>query len=122
VTKKVLIVEDDESIRDLFQLYLVRFHAEMYEASNGIEALGMLKEVSPALIITDLSMPLMDGITLIKAVRGHIIESLRSIPILAITGGDNAAKEAAVAAGANSVLGKTMHNAEIRQIVGLLLK
>lgn len=120
--KKVLIVEDDEAIRDLFQLYLVRFDAEMYEASNGIEALGMLKEVSPAIIITDLAMPLMDGITLIKSVRGHIVESLRSIPILAITGGDDSTKEAAIAAGANSVLGKPMSHAAVRQIVGLLLK
>lgn len=66
---KVLFVEDEEIIRKKTVSSLSYIVAEVQEASNGIEALEKLKTFSPDLIITDLKMPDMSGIELIKEIR-----------------------------------------------------
>jgi DNA-binding response OmpR family regulator len=67
--KRVLIVDDEEYVRNLL-LDFFSFHSfETVTASNGSEALKTLKEKSCSLVITDLNMPEIDGIELIGKVR-----------------------------------------------------
>jgi signal transduction histidine kinase len=70
----LLLVEDDQyllqGLRDLLQFYYIGpYSFEIYAATNGVEALNILKSVTPDLIISDVMMPVMDGFTLLEEVR-----------------------------------------------------
>ena len=67
--EKILVVDDDKSIRDTLSNYLKRQDFDVYSAENGKSALEITKRVSPDLIITDVRMPEMDGIELLKNVK-----------------------------------------------------
>lgn len=58
---KVLIADDDETIRMLIRVLLQRAGFDVAEAKNGQEALTLATELSPALLIIDSMMPVMDG-------------------------------------------------------------
>jgi YesN/AraC family two-component response regulator len=67
----VLIVDDEELIRDLLADVLRDMieDIELHEASQGEEALAVLKQKKVRLVITDISMPVMDGLVLIRNIR-----------------------------------------------------
>lgn len=65
----ILYVEDDDSIRSNVVNSLSKKYAHVYEASNGKEAYELYTQLSPDIIITDIQMPQMDGLTLIEAIR-----------------------------------------------------
>jgi CheY-like chemotaxis protein len=66
---KVLVVEDDPTNRFMLRKILDRFVRSSAEANDGLEALALVEEYLPDLIITDLSMPNLDGMALVKALR-----------------------------------------------------
>lgn len=104
--KKVLLVEDDEAIRTLLHLSIGRLGAEVYEAGDGLSALGVAAHITPDVIVTDLSMPHFDGVQLIKEIRAGHVPKLRAVPILCISGASEDTKKRAVEAGATIVLSK----------------
>lgn len=80
---KILIVDDDDRIRDLFRMWLERDGYEVYEAENGKEAVK-LQSVTPIdLLICDLIMPVQEGIETITQFK----EDFPEIGIIAISGG-----------------------------------
>ena len=66
---RVLYVEDDEGIRDELTIFLKRFIKDITVAKNGKEGLELYKEVQPDIIITDLRMPVMHGMEMIKEIK-----------------------------------------------------
>ena len=66
---KVLYVENEEKIRESAMAYLSRLFENVYEAKDAFEALEIIKESNPDIIITDIKMPKMSGIELIKQIR-----------------------------------------------------
>jgi two-component system chemotaxis response regulator CheY len=95
----VLIVDDSVSMRQMVSFTLRQGGFDVVEAGHGQEALDKLKGISVDLIITDLNMPVMDGITLIRNVRTQ--PTMKSKPILMLTTeGLAAKKEQGKAAGA----------------------
>jgi CheY-like chemotaxis protein len=66
---KVLVVEDEAVNRKILMTILCRFVDEVREAHDGFEALEVLKDFEPDAMITDLSMPRLDGLSLIREVR-----------------------------------------------------
>ena len=82
---KVLFVEDEDKIRQHIANSLGYLVEEVKEASNGIEALEVLENFSPDIIITDLEMPLMNGIEFIKSVR----EEDKDVCIIVLTAHTN---------------------------------
>lgn len=80
-TLSILYVEDEQEIQELFaESFQIKF-AEVYLANNGKEGLEKFIQHSPDLIITDLKMPVMDGLTMIEKIR----EINETIPIIVIT-------------------------------------
>lgn len=61
-TASVLIVEDDQPLNDAYKIILEQAGHEVYTASNGEEALRILKGIEPDIILLDLRMPVLDGI------------------------------------------------------------
>ena len=76
--KKILLVEDEESLRLLYEEELKAEGYEVVTAGNGKEALRQLEEIKPDLIILDIVMPVMDGMETL----GRIMGKKRSIPII----------------------------------------
>jgi two-component system chemotaxis response regulator CheY len=97
--RKVLIVDDSVSMRQMVSFTLRQGGFDVVEAGHGQEALDRLKSDAVDLIITDLNMPVMDGITLIRSLRAQ--PAMKSKPILMLTTeGLAAKKEQGKAAGA----------------------
>lgn len=80
---RVLVVEDNDDSRELYVLVLTRAGFEAREAANGEEALRMLDQCDPDLLITDLQTPSMSGLDLIRRIRGE--ERWANLPIIAIS-------------------------------------
>jgi len=66
---RILIVDDDASIRETFELQLGRRGYEVEAVESGEKALNLLQEFGPSLVITDLRMPGMDGLELLRRIR-----------------------------------------------------
>lgn len=97
--RKVLIVDDSISMRQMVAFTLRQGGFEVLEAEHGQDALNKLKARTVDMIITDLNMPVMDGITLIRNVRQ--MPAMKAKPILMLTTeGLAAKKEQGKAAGA----------------------
>ena len=81
--KKALIVDDSLTIRQMLSFTLRGADFDVQEAQHGQDALDKLKGFSPDLIVTDLNMPVMDGIEFIRRARG--LAPTRYVPILMLT-------------------------------------
>ena len=77
----ILVVEDNEKLRQLICIQLSRAGYHVFEAENGLKALNIIEEVAIHLIIADIMMPKMDGYELTDALRGAKI----TIPVLMVT-------------------------------------
>lgn len=77
-------VDDDENILEAMHSILQRKMKDVYTATNGEEGLKIIKMIKPDVIITDINMPIMDGIEMIKNLRGNG-EEIRDTPIIAVT-------------------------------------
>jgi len=82
--KSILIVDDEEMIRETFRMALEMEGFQIYTASNGKEALAVLNLIEPpALIFLDLMMPVMDGIGFMAELEKN--RNLKNIPIVLVT-------------------------------------
>ncbi len=105
MAKRILTVDDSKTMRDMITFTLRGAGFEVAEAEDGKAALNVLGAGKFDLIITDLNMPNMDGITLIKNVRAG--SQHRAVPILILTTESDGAKKAdGKAAGATGWLVK----------------
>jgi signal transduction histidine kinase len=67
--KKILLVDDEKDIRDVLRLALADFGYDVREAENGEDALRLFESAQPPMILTDIKMPVMDGIELLQKVK-----------------------------------------------------
>lgn len=81
--EKILIVEDDNNIRELISFNLKSFGYTTLEAQNGITALEIIKSEYPDLLLLDLMLPGMDGLEVCRKVRGD--RDIQDIPIIMLT-------------------------------------
>ena len=80
---KVLVAEDYDDARDVMSLVLKSAGFEVLEARDGIEALQAARANKPSVIVMDMFMPNMDGLTATRALRDE--PELRRIPVIAQT-------------------------------------
>lgn len=118
--RTVLIVDDSVSMRQMVGFTLRQGGYEVVEAEHGQDALNKLQGTVVDLIITDLNMPVMDGITLIQNVRKQA--ALKTKPILMLTTeGLAAKKEQGKAAGATGWIIKPFDPQKLLQTVAKVL-
>ncbi len=84
--ERVLIVEDDEDIRNILLFYLQREHYEVQTAQNGYEALDIVQQFQPQLILLDIMLPGLDGYEVCRELRKTC-----TVPILFVSGKDEEA-------------------------------
>ena len=110
---RVLIVEDDDGIRDLVDLVLTSAGYEILTASDGAAALQVLGTVHPDLVLLDMRMPVMDGWELARRYRAM---PGPHAPIVVMTAARDAAQRAAEI-DANGYLGKPFDMGELLALV-----
>lgn len=104
---KVLVVDDEPDGIYIAELLLARYGAEVLKAKNGRVALEVAQQHCPHIIISDLSMPQMDGWKLIEALKDD--ERTKNIPVIALTGHTMLGeRERVVAAGFHNYLSKPL--------------
>jgi two-component system chemotaxis response regulator CheY len=118
--KKVLIVDDSISMRQMVSFTLKQGGFDVVEAEHGQDALNKLQGTTVDLIITDLNMPVMDGITLIQNVRKQ--PALKTKPVLMLTTeGLASKKEQGKAAGATGWIVKPFDPEKLLQTITKVL-
>jgi len=106
----ILIVDDESNMRFLIRLILESGGFEVVEAPHGSAALERARESRPALIVTDLMMPVMTGRELIEHLRAD--PGTASIPIVVVS-----ANSSTVATAADAVLEKPFNPTELLDVV-----
>lgn len=89
MAKKILLVDDSASVRQVAGIALRRAGYETLEASNGKEALEILAGNRPNLIISDVNMPVMNGIEFLRAVKQHPTSKFTPVIVLTTESGDD---------------------------------
>mgnify|MGYP001463536458 CR=1 FL=1 len=117
----VLIADDDQAILDFLSKALSKFGYEVLKAKNGSEALSIIREVKPRLVLLDILMPGMDGVDICRVMRADI--ELAGIPVIFLSALE-APRLHAVAdqAGATDYLSKPTTLTELLNLVGTHLK
>jgi two-component system chemotaxis response regulator CheY len=110
---KILVVEDSPTMRQLIGFALKRLpNAVITEAADGVDGLKKINSDHFDLIITDINMPVMDGLKLISLVRRDV--SYRNIPIMIITTEGGAEdRERALALGADAYITKPIQASQV---------
>jgi DNA-binding NtrC family response regulator len=65
----ILLVDDEEDIRDVLSMSLTDMGYQVYDAKNGKEALRIFREINPPIVLTDIKMPGIDGIELLQEIK-----------------------------------------------------
>jgi len=116
----ILVVEDDPISQRVLIYRLTREGHAVIPAGNGREALARLSETWVDLVITDLAMPKMDGLTLLKHLRADV--RFRALPIVVLTAsGQDEDRRIAWAEGASEVLAKPTGSRDLLGVINALL-
>ena len=118
----VLIVEDSPTMRQLIAFALKRIRGvRIVEANDGVDGLKKLSSERFDLILTDINMPIMDGLKLVSLVRNDA--NYKTIPIVVITTeGAQEDRERALALRANDYITKPIQPTKILEVARNLLK
>ena len=81
----VLVVDDSQVFRSILDVYLRDMVGTLLGAEDGIDALEVLNTRHVNLVITDLSMPRMDGALLVREIRMHPQRHIRTLPVILMT-------------------------------------
>ncbi|PLX72161.1 MAG: response regulator [Desulfuromonas sp.] len=120
-TFNVLVVEDSPTMRQLIVFALKRIRGlNITEANDGVDGLKKISAEKFDLILTDINMPIMDGLKLVSLVRND--PNYKEVPIVIITTeGANEDKERAMAIGANDYITKPIQTTKIIDVTKRLL-
>jgi CheY-like chemotaxis protein len=107
--RTVLIVDDEVFLREALELILQMAGYEIHTATHGAEALAMAEEVRPDLVLTDIMMPIMDGVELCRRLK-----AIRGTPVILMSA---AGREAARGAEADAFIAKPFDLDEVEDLV-----
>lgn len=121
MTKRILAVDDSSTVRQMVSFTLASAGYEVIEASDGQDALSKLSSPVPLrMVLTDLNMPKLDGIGLIRQLRAH--PSFKYVPIVVLTTeSETEKKQAARAAGATAWIVKPFRPEQLLAVIQKVL-
>ena len=118
----VLVVEDDSDTRDLIHRLLESYGASVTAAASALEALDLLEQLAPRILVSDIGLPDVDGYELMQRIRART-DTLARIPAIALTAFARSEDRTRVLrAGYNAHLSKPVDSAELAAMVGSLNK
>lgn len=103
----VLLVDDSPSVRAILQVYLMGLQPSFLEAEDGERALRLIRLSPVDLVIADIQMSPMDGITFVRALRREQRPQIRDVPVVMLTGDrSEVVRKQGLEAGANALVHK----------------
>lgn len=118
--RKILVVDDNRASRELLRALLRAPDRHILEASQGQEALELIAQEQPDLVLLDIEMPVLDGYGVVRALRQN--PRLASIWVVAVTANAmQGARERALAAGFDGYITKPISAPAVREQVAELL-
>ena len=112
----ILIIDDDPQIRRVLVQILTKVGHEPIEAENGKEGLSQFRARKPSVVITDILMPVKEGLETIRELRA----SAPGVAIIAMSGGDPLFLDIAKMLGADLVISKPFRTSELMQAIDAL--
>jgi len=120
MSKRIMTVEDSTSLREMISFVIQEAGYEVVEAKDGQDALAKLKNSPVDMVITDLNMPVMNGIELTKSLRST--QTYKFIPIVFLTTESQVQKkEAAKEAGATGWIVKPFKPEQLLKVIKKVL-
>lgn len=118
---KVLVVDDSPTMRQFIVFALQRLPGlQINEAGDGVSALKQLSSEKYDLLLTDINMPMMDGLQLVGLIRNDVLYA--NLPIIVITTeGAEVTRERAIEIGASEYITKPLQTARLIEVVRRLL-
>ena len=115
--RKILVVDDDPSIREILSIQLTRLGYEVSTASDGIEAVSAFKVFAPDAILMDLMMPRLDGLASCQQIRAVEKKAgAKRTPVLFLTARDSTHdKTSAALSGGDEFVAKPVSIQELRE-------
>ncbi len=109
----ILVIEDSPTMRQLISFAMKRIpNSQVFEATDGVDALKKISSVKVDLILADINMPVMDGIKFVSLIRGN--PEYKDIPVIIITTeGAEEDRKRALSIGANAFLPKPIQTQEL---------
>jgi two-component system, chemotaxis family, chemotaxis protein CheY len=121
MAKTILIVDDSSSLRTVVKLALTRAGYDVLEAADGEQGLALLEQTAKVhLIVSDVNMPRMDGITFVTQVKKHARHKFAPV-IMLTTEGQDAKKDQGRAAGAKAWILKPFNPPQLLDAVSKLI-
>jgi CheY-like chemotaxis protein len=119
--RTILVVDDFDDTRLMMRLWLQRRGYRVVEASDGLEALEVARRESPHLVIMDIEMPELDGLTATRQMRSE--ERWRDLPIVAVSAyGAEHWRERALEAGCNEYVSTPFEPKQLEALIKSLLR
>ena len=114
----VLVVEDDRNIQELLQMYLEKEGYAVTVASDGGQGLAKFRTIKPDLVLLDVMMPVMDGWSVCKAIRGE-----SQVPVIMLTAkGESDDKVTGLRSGADDYITKPFEMKEVLARIEAVLR
>ncbi|MGA9752092.1 MAG: response regulator [Acidobacteriota bacterium] len=119
---RFLVVEDSPTMRQLISFSLKRFKGcRIVEAVDGVDALKKLQTEEVDMVLTDINMPVMDGLKLVSLVRQNV--KTKDLPIVIITTeGAQEDRDRGLALGANAYISKPIQSSHLLKVIGEILE
>jgi two-component system, chemotaxis family, chemotaxis protein CheY len=122
MSRQILLIDDSATMREILKVYLMGRGFSFIDCPGAARALEILASQHVDLVIADINMPKMDGLTFVKALRGHVQPSVRDVPVILVTGDRTEdLKARGREAGANGFLQKPLSSEKLMQLVDELL-
>lgn len=117
----ILVVDDFDDTRLMMRLWLERRGYRVIEASDGVEAVEVARRESPDLVIMDIEMPEMDGLSATRRIRSE--EHLTDVPIVAVSAyGAEHWRDRAIEAGCNEYVSTPFDPARLDELIKSFLR
>jgi CheY-like chemotaxis protein len=112
----VLVIDDDDRLRELYRINLEMRGAEVVDVGNGDDGLAVARSRMPAAIVLDLTMPGTDGWSVLQALKNDV--ALSAIPVIVLTGHtDEEIEESVRKAGAVAFVAKPVDTDDFVRVV-----
>jgi len=121
--RKILVADDENSIREILSIQLARMGYEVVLAADGAEAVAAYEAEKPDLVILDVMMPRVNGLSACQQIRVFEKKSGRRVPVIFLTARDTTHdKTSAALSGGDEFVAKPVSLQELRERVEAALK
>ncbi len=121
--RRILVADDEPSIREILSVQLVRLGYEVVAAADGVEAVAMYESEKPDLVLLDVMMPRLDGLSACQKIRALEKKSGARVPVLFLTARDSTHdKTSAALSGGDEFIAKPISLEDLRDRLETALK